>query len=326
MKKSLILGLIVALLGAALPAFAQDTSATLPDTLATQDQLTTFAAALTNADPALTTTLSDPAASFTLFAPTNEAFAALAEELGQETVDALLADPVQLSNLLSYHVATVARPSADLSAALAQSPLLTLPTLQGQYLNVLLQEGGAILVDDSQLTAPEGIAAANGVIYPVDRVLLPETATIAQIVSEASSAEVPEFASLLGFVLSADPSVAEALFKEDGEFTIFAPNDAAFAKLDQATLDNMLTDPTAVTPLLKYHILEGRWGSKELLDLITATNGQPLTLPTLDGRNITIRAEGSALFVNEVPVLLQDLDASNGLIHIIDSVLLPPAQ
>lgn len=326
MKNVLTLMLVVALLSAGLTVQAQ-TPAPLPDALAEAGQFTTLLSALAAADPNLVATLSDPEAQYTVFAPTDEAFAALSDEVGQETVDALLADPAQLSSLLAYHVVVGQLNAADLSSALAQAPLLTLATAQGQYLNLTLTEDGAILVDDALvLTEQADLPAANGVIHAIDRVLLPESATIAQIVSEASSAEAPEFTSLLGFVLAADPTVAELLFSAEVQYTVFAPNDAAFAKLDEATLDNMLTDPTAVTPVLKYHVLEGRWGSKELLDLITATNGQPLTLPTLDGRSVTIRAEGTALFINEIAIVLPNVDASNGLIHVIDSVLLPPAQ
>ncbi len=104
----------------------------------------------------------------------------------------------------------------------------------------------------------------------------------------------------------------------EGPFTVFAPTDAAFAALPEGTLDDLLADVPALTDILLYHVVEGQVMAADVVTLESADSllGQPL--------NITV--DGESVMVNEANVVLTDVEASNGVIHVIDAVLLPPTD
>lgn len=105
----------------------------------------------------------------------------------------------------------------------------------------------------------------------------------------------------------------------EGPFTLFAPTDAAFALLPEATLDSLLNDPTAMAEVLKYHVIAGKVMSYDLSGTLSAE--------TLQGGMLTINVnEDDTITVNDVQVLETDLEASNGVIHVIDAVLIPPTE
>ncbi len=103
-----------------------------------------------------------------------------------------------------------------------------------------------------------------------------------------------------------------------GPFTVFAPTDAAFAKIPQATLDALLADPSgALTDILLYHVVPGRIVSSQLTPGLTAT--------TVQGQQLTFTQDAQQRWlVNDVLISTPNVLASNGVIHVIDSVLLPP--
>ena len=108
--------------------------------------------------------------------------------------------------------------------------------------------------------------------------------------------------------------------KGDGPFTVFAPNDAAFAKVPQETLDALLADPEGdLTSILTYHVVPGKVMSTDLSDgMMAATvNGAELT--------ITIGDDGTVM-VDGATVITADIEASNGVIHVIDTVMIPPSR
>ena len=108
--------------------------------------------------------------------------------------------------------------------------------------------------------------------------------------------------------------------KGEGPYTVFAPTDAAFAAVPKETLDALLADPKgALTDVLTYHVAAGKVMSSDLSDgqVITTVNGAPL--------KVTIKSDGTVM-VGDATVTTADIETSNGVIHVIDTVLVPPAK
>jgi uncharacterized surface protein with fasciclin (FAS1) repeats len=102
--------------------------------------------------------------------------------------------------------------------------------------------------------------------------------------------------------------------KGDGPFTVFAPTDAAFAKLPAGTIESLLNDKQKLTQVLTYHVVPGK---------VTAAQVKPGDVKTVQGQSLRVRADGGAVMVNNARVTKTDIMASNGVIHVIDSVVLP---
>lgn len=132
------------------------------------------------------------------------------------------------------------------------------------------------------------------------------------IVDIAASTE--GFSTLVAAVTAAD--LVETL-KGEGPFTVFAPTDDAFAALPEGTVEGLLADIPALTNVLTYHVIAGKVMSNDL------TNG--MEAETVQGQTVTIMTEGGVT-VNGANVTTADIEASNGVIHVIDAVILPPAQ
>jgi uncharacterized surface protein with fasciclin (FAS1) repeats len=128
----------------------------------------------------------------------------------------------------------------------------------------------------------------------------------------ALAQRTPELTTLVTALQAA--GLTDAL-EQAGPLTVFAPNDEAFAQLDQADLTALLEDPTALGDILQYHVVEGSFPSSELSD------GQRLT--TLQGSDLTITIDGSTVMVNNAEVIQADIEAGNGVIHVINEVLTP---
>jgi uncharacterized surface protein with fasciclin (FAS1) repeats len=105
--------------------------------------------------------------------------------------------------------------------------------------------------------------------------------------------------------------------KGDGPFTVFAPTDDAFDNLPEGTLDALLADVPALTDVLLYHVVSGKFMAADVVTLSSAT--------TVQGQDVTITVDGSDVYVNDAQVIITDIEASNGVIHVIDAVLIPPA-
>lgn len=102
----------------------------------------------------------------------------------------------------------------------------------------------------------------------------------------------------------------------EGPFTVFAPTDEAFAALPEGTVEGLLADTEALTAVLTYHVVPGEVMSGDLSDGMTAT--------TVNGADVTISIDGDTVMINDATVTEADIEASNGVIHVIDSVILPP--
>ncbi|MGP1357707.1 fasciclin domain-containing protein [Roseicyclus sp.] len=140
---------------------------------------------------------------------------------------------------------------------------------------------------------------------------LPVAANAQTIVETAVAAG--NFTTLVAAVEAA--GLVETLSGE-GPFTVFAPTDEAFAALPEGTVEGLLADPEALAAILTYHVVPGAVMSGDLSDGMTAT--------TVNGADITISIDGSTVMVNDATVTAADIEASNGVIHVIDSVILPP--
>ena len=135
-------------------------------------------------------------------------------------------------------------------------------------------------------------------------------AKAADIVDTAASAG--QFETLVAAVKAA--GLVETL-KGDGPFTVFAPTDEAFEALPDGTLDALLEDKAALTDVLLYHVVPGKVMAADVVTLDEAG--------TVQGENVAITVDGEDVMVNESQVIITDIEASNGVIHVIDAVLIP---
>ncbi|MEM8709367.1 MAG: fasciclin domain-containing protein [Planctomycetota bacterium] len=258
---------------------------------------TTLVAALqaTGLDSALDGSLG--ARRLTVFAPTDAAFAALPPG----TVQALLNDLPTLSSILLYHVTN--------SGLLANDVLAreTIDTLNGQRVDVSLQNGIPFL-DQAEIEITN-IVCTNGVIHVIDAVLQPN---LDNLVETAVTAPLARYLThLLGFL----PPLVQTL--EDGEFTVFAPENAAFQQIPAAGLRG-LTSPIGLPILqsiLEVHVVPGRLFADEII-----AAGQ---LTTVGGKILQVTVNNGDVFVDGARVIIPDIETANGNIHFIDRVLNP---
>jgi transforming growth factor-beta-induced protein len=235
---------------------------------------------------------------FTVFAPTDDAFARLPEG----TVEALLADIPALSNILTYHVVGGQVLAADVIG------LSSAETLQGQFLDIAV-DANNVMIDSSNVVITD-ILGSNGVIHVIDSVLLPESRSIVDIAVEDG-----RFTTLVAALQAA--GLDEALAGE-GSFTVFAPTDDAFGKLPAGTIDALLADIPSLADILLYHVVDGKVMAQDVVGLEDAE--------TLQGASFMILVDGGLVKLNgDSNVIITDIEAFNGVIHVIDSVLLPPA-
>jgi uncharacterized surface protein with fasciclin (FAS1) repeats len=269
---------------------------TIVDVAVADGRFTTLATALTEAELVETLQGEGP---FTVFAPTDEAFAALPEG----TLEALLADKEALTAVLLYHVVAGEVPAADV-VNLTQAE-----TVQGEAVSVRTDMGNVYL-NEAQVILPD-VMASNGIIHVIDTVLLPPSMQAQSIVDVAVADE--RFSTLVTALTEA--GLVETL-QGEGPFTVFAPTNDAFAKLPEGTLDALLADNEQLTAVLLYHVLAGAVPAADVLNLSEAT--------TVQGQTVSIRVESGRVFINDAEVIITDIEASNGIIHVIDTVITPP--
>ena len=247
-------------------------------------------------------TLSE-AGPFTVFAPTDAAFSALPAG----TLTSLLADPSgALTDVLKYHVVAGKALSTDLSDG------QEIQTLLGDNIKVTINSQG-VFINNSKVTIAN-IVAENGIVHVIDAVLVPEPAIPATVVDIIVNSDVHQ--TLETAVIAAD--LAGAL-SGAGPFTVFAPTDAAFSALPAGTLTSLLADPSgALADILKYHVVSGKAMSTDL------SNGQ--VIGTLLGQNVSVVINSNGVFINNAKVTIADIEAGNGVVHVIDAVLLPPSK
>lgn len=335
----LMLVLAVMALVAIVPTFAQDEAQpTIAELVVTSaggetPEFTVLLAAVSAADPSFLELLSNPDASVTVFAPTDAAFVALLEALGM-TADEVLANTDLLNAVLAYHVV----PGAfDAEAVVAADGALIGTFLPNAGLAISVTDMG-VMVNDATVVAAD-VLASNGVVHVIDTVLVPEmgeggemaemeapTASIAETVIAAAGDEAaPEFTVLLAAVLAADPSVADML-TNGGPYTVFAPTDAAFTALLEAmgvTAEDVLADTELLNAVLAYHVVPG---SFDAATVVAAAGEEGFNIVSFNGLLYVDVIDGSVVINEDVTVVATDIYATNGVIHVIDGVLIPTME
>jgi uncharacterized surface protein with fasciclin (FAS1) repeats len=328
---------------AAVPAFAQEEAGTIADVVVASTEAETpefsiLLAAVSAADPAFLETLSNADANVTVFAPTDAAFGALLEELGM-TAEEVLGNAELLNSVLAYHVvpgafnaeAVVALDGALLGTMLADAPLM------------ISAADGSVMVNDATVVTAD-VAASNGVVHVIDRVLLPPmdgeamaseeapmtepAGSIADLVVASTEAETPEFATLLAAVSAADPSILDTL-TNGGPYTVFAPTDAAFAGLLESmstTAEELLANTELLNTVLAYHVVPGIFSAETVAGAVGSAEAGVNVATLLPGAFVTLTAGDETVRVNDANIIATDVLATNGVVHVIDTVILPPMQ
>jgi transforming growth factor-beta-induced protein len=346
--KALALMTLLALVAAACGnGEAEDTTtvpeATVLDLAIEAGQFTTLVAAIEAAGLVETLEGEGP---FTVFAPTDAAFDAAFDALGI-TAEELLADTVTLAEILTYHVL----PQAANSQLVATLDGSTVPTVNGAEVSISV-EGGQIMVNQATVVSAD-LEAQNGIVHVINAVLLPpdvaealgvdmdesmeettttttaESTTTTTVAAGDSIADIvagdENFSILLAAVEAA--GLTEALADPNATLTVFAPTNEAFEKALEAlgiTAEELLGDPETLTAILTYHVLGEVVTSSDL----AAAGLESIPVETLNGAELVVQvgADGSVTFADqgETMVIQADVEASNGVIHVIDGVLLPP--
>lgn len=259
------------------------------DTAVLAGSFNTLATALKAAD--LVDALKGPGP-FTVFAPTDEAFA----RLPKGALDNLLKNKEQLRAVLMLHVVSGNVKSDEVVK------LTSAKTLLGQSLPIDTSKG--VRIGSATVTKTD-IGCTNGVIHVIDTVLLPKN----DIIETARNAG--SFKTLLAAIEAA--GLTDTL-RSEGPFTVFAPTDDAFAALPKGALENLLKDKKKLASVLTYHVVPGKVMAKDVVKLKEAK--------TVQGQNVKIDAS-SGVKVDDARVIKPDVAAENGVIHVIDAVILP---
>jgi transforming growth factor-beta-induced protein len=241
---------------------------------------------------------------FTVFAPTDAAFTAALTALG--ITKQQLLDRADLADILKYHVISGSKiMAADLQAT--QTPT----TLEGQTVTIT-KNGAGVKFATATVTGAD-VDCSNGVIHVIDAVVLPPTPVdiVATALATGNHGVLAEALTKANLVTA---------LQGTGPFTVFAPTDAAFTAALTALgiTKQQLLDRADLADILKYHVISG---SKIMAADLQATQ----TPTTLEGQNVTITKNGAVVKFATATVTAADVGCSNGLIHVINAVVLPPA-
>jgi len=255
----------------------------------------------------LTDTLAAPGPT-TVFAPTNDAFAALLGELGVSK-EQLLTNKTLLTAVLQYHVVAGQVPSSAVPLNKAVNPV------GGGFFKIDKVGDGLVITDGRNRTSKivqADIAASNGVIHAIDKVLLPANRNVVQ-----TAVATPDFSILVEAVTAA--GLVETL-SAPGPYTVFAPTNAAFASLLTElglTKEQLLANKPLLTKVLTYHVVPG----------LVLKSGVPINTPikTVEGETFTVSPALAILDQRgrQSNIVATDVLASNGIIHVLDKVILP---
>ena len=253
--------------------------------------------------------LSDDSASLTVFAPTEAAFAALPEG----ALDSLLADPDALAGVLTYHVlgtAVTVNQAADLAGS-------TVETLNGGKVAITVRDDDYVYINLAQVVSYD-IEASNGIIHVIDAVLLPPDLTPSEMTIAEIASSNEDFETLVAAATAAN--LVGTLNDPEASLTVFAPTDAAFEALGESTLNYLLNNLDDLESTLLYHVVAGAGLSS--IDAIAATGS---SIEMANGDEAMISLGDSGLMINMSNIVTTDIVASNGIIHVIDTVLDAPS-
>lgn len=236
---------------------------------------------------------------FTVFAPTDEAFA----KLPAGTVESLLKpeNKAKLVQILKYHVVAGKVAAADVVK------LSSAKTVEGSNVKIKTSNG-KVMINSSNVVKAD-IMTSNGIIHVIDSVLMPPSP---DIVDTAVSAGI--FKTLVAAVQAG--GLVDTL-KGDGPFTVFAPTDEAFAKLPAGTVENLLKPENKATlvKILTYHVVAGKVMAADVVKLKEAK--------TVQGQSVKIKTKDGKVMIDKANVVKTDIGTGNGVIHVIDTVLMP---
>ena len=236
---------------------------------------------------------------FTVFAPTDGAF----NNLPTGTVTALLNDIPQLTNILKHHVVG----DSVMSGMLSNNQVVT--TLSGTDVTVTITSSGDVYIDNAMVTVVD-LIGDNGVVHVIDAVLLPPSPPNSVYDIIANSTEHTTLKTAIA------ASGLESTLKGPGPFTVFAPTDGAFNNLPAGTVTDLLNDIPALTDILLHHVV----GDSVMSGMLS--NNQVVT--TLSGTDVTVTITSSGdVYIDNAMVTVVDLVGDNGVVHVIDAVLLP---
>jgi len=265
-------------------------------------------------------TLSAPG-NLTVFAPTDRAFANL-KKSDPALYNKVATDKKLLKSVLTYHVVGKRIPAAAATAAAKKG--LKVKTVQGESIAFSFK-GGKIVLNGTSRVVIADVKASNGVIHALDAVLVPPSLTqappptqsIVQIAAGNSS-----FSTLVSLVQKA--GLVQAL-SGAGPFTVFAPTNEAFEKLAKAapaTYQAVLADPALLAKVLTYHVVTGDIRAAQASG-VAQQNGK---VNALQGEPISFSLKAGKLTLNgSATVVAADIRATNGVIHVIDTVIVPPS-
>jgi len=233
---------------------------------------------------------------FTVFAPTDEAFAKVPADRLQYLLQP--ENKEKLTAVLTYHVA----PGALDATQVVGSEFIS--TANGQ--RAFISTSGAPMIENAKIVFTD-IQCSNGIIHVIDEVIIPELQTIPVIAANAG-----QFSTLL---TALEITNLDGALSGPGPFTVFAPTDAAFAALPDGVLDSLIANPRALANVLAYHVTLGRLFASDVLSAgsLNMLNGD-MTDVTFDGINA---------FIESSKIVVTDIPAANGVIHVIDAVLVP---
>ncbi len=273
-----------------------------------------FETLVTAIDAAGLTELLSSVNDFTLFAPNDAAF----EALGTEAVNALIADPDTLKNILLYHVISGQSVDAATATGLAGN---SVASANDATLAISL-DGDSLLINDATVTRAD-LDASNGIIHEIDKVLTPPEPTNGGEEGAGDMFAVIQddgnFTTLTAALEAANLNTV--LANTDKTYTLFAPNDAAFEALGTETVNALLADTDRLTDILLYHVI-----ADQSVDSATAIGLAGTSVPSANSDSLAISLSGSDLLINDATVTRADVATSNGLVHEIDKVLLPPSD
>ncbi len=269
------------------------------DTAVADGRFTTLAAALTAAGLVDTLKGEGP---FTVFAPTDDAFA----KLPAGTVESLLKaeNLEQLKSILLYHVVAGKVMAADVTMLESAETVFGKPVM-------VKTDMGNVYINDAMVVLTD-IETSNGVIHVIDTVLLPPADKLDIVDTAVADGRFTTLAAALTAAGLVDT------LKGEGPFTVFAPTDDAFAKLPAGTVESLLKAENLeqLKSILLYHVVAGKVMAADVTMLESAE--------TVLGKPVMVKMDMGNVYINDAMVVMTDIETSNGVIHVIDTVLLPP--
>ncbi|WP_258103535.1 fasciclin domain-containing protein [Marinoscillum sp. MHG1-6] len=235
---------------------------------------------------------------FTVFAPTNEAFAALLATIGQSSIDDVPTSV--LEKILLYHVLNTSVESSEVTAG-------SLATLNGASIDLATQSG--IAVNGASVISPFDVEASNGIIHTIDAVLVPgDIGQFVNTVLEPAYFNV-NYSTLIEAAVKAD--LVSTLLTTDN-LTIFAPNNQAFI---DAGVDVSSLSADVLGDVLSYHVIGSKVLAADIPNMATTLNG-----------DIYFSVTGDGVFINgSTKVIATDVESGSGVVHVLDNVLMPPS-